>query len=78
MSLLRLLGRFFAPSSTDEHAYECVCGAPMKQVAAVEYNEYCVQTWTCTDEECLRGGKVYRFDDDEDSYGEGVLEGKVP
>jgi hypothetical protein len=74
---MSLLSWLFSPSSTSEYQYECECGAPMEIIAGIDYNEYRVETWRCTDDECLRGGQAYLFEQDGESYGEGVLAGKI-
>jgi hypothetical protein len=40
--------------------------------------QYRVELWECTDEACWRSGRAFIFENDDDCYGEGVLEGKVP
>jgi hypothetical protein len=75
--LTRVLNRLFGPSPTSDQHYECACGTAMTIIADVPYDEYRVETWRCTDDACLRGGHAYLFEQDGESYGDGVLAGQV-
>jgi lysozyme family protein len=72
-----LLARLFGTTTTDEQRYTCQCGAPMKNTIARSQTEYRVETWECTDEDCLRAGQAYRFEDEAHNYGTGPLAGQV-
>lgn len=75
--ITRLLNNLFGTPTTDEQRYECDCGAPMTNTSARSYNEYRVELWKCTDDDCWKSGQAYIFDDEIHNYGEGVLDGQV-
>ena len=49
----------------------------MENTIAHSHVKYRVETWECTDEDCLRAGQTYRFEDEAHNYGTGPLTGQV-
>jgi hypothetical protein len=74
---MSLLGRLFGPSTTNEQTYTCECGAPMENTVVHSTTEFRIETWHCTDDECILTGRAYLCEEDGESYGEGVLAGQV-
>lgn len=78
MSLLDSVFSRVAPTPIEsEQLYECPCGEPMECTTAHSTDDCVIQTWECTDPDCLRGGQAYLFDDETDSYGKHALAGQV-
>lgn len=78
---MSLLSRLFGPSTCHKQLYDCRCGAPMENTIAYTQGQgdrkYRVETWDCTDEECICAAQAYIFTDGSESYGKGPLQGQV-
>ena len=72
-----LLARVVGTTTTDEQRYTCQCGASMSNTIAHSRTNYRVETWECTDKNCYRVGRAVIFEEEGESYGEGVLAGQV-